>query len=161
MKQKIISIARNLSLPVQNVLLQCWAPKKIGNSIVLTTICQPFGLSGVNEELEVYRKGCLDHKLYVHPEQGKAVGLAGRVFLNCIHEQTQDMHKYPKDQRPPCEDAIFSRIWGSIAVPVILNGQCVLVLEFVLDTPTDSYDNIIAEVCRLLEVCPAPICIYS
>ncbi|PWA85641.1 RWP-RK domain-containing protein [Artemisia annua] len=150
-KQKIISIARNLSLPVQNVLFQCWAPKKIGNSIVLTTICQPFGLSGVNKELEVYRKGCLDHKLYVHPEQGKAVGLAGRVFLNCIHEQTQDMHKYPKDQRPPCEDAIFSRIWGSIAVPVILNGQCVLVLEFVLDTPTDSYDNIIAEVCRLLE----------
>ncbi|GJX65324.1 RWP-RK domain-containing protein [Tanacetum coccineum] len=150
-KQKIISIARNLSLPVQNVLFQCWAPKKIGNSIVLTTICQPFGISGVNKELEVYRKGCLDHKLYVHPEQGKAVGLAGRVFLNCIHEQTQDMHNYPKDQRPPCEDAIFSRIWGSIAVPVILNGQCVLVLEFVFDTPMDSYDNIIAEVCRLLE----------
>ncbi|PWA84004.1 RWP-RK domain-containing protein [Artemisia annua] len=159
LKQKIISVIKNLPLQGQNFLVQYWGAKRIGKTFVLTTICQPYGLSGSNQELESYRKACLAHKLYGYEDSEKAVavGLPARVFLNSSHEQTQNLHNdYPKDQCPPCEDSIFSRIWGSFAVPVIVDGQCVGVLDFVMDTSMYCYDDLIAEVCRLLEVCPFP-----
>uniref|UniRef100_A0A251RM14 GAF domain-like protein n=1 Tax=Helianthus annuus TaxID=4232 RepID=A0A251RM14_HELAN len=141
-KKKIISLLQTLLfLPSESVLVQYWAAKEIGNTVVLTTTCQPFGLWGNNKELQSYHKGCSDHKLYVHPKEGVAFGLSGRVFLNRTHEQTRDVHRYPKYQRPPCEDyAIFTKIWGSFAVPVIEADKCVGVLEFVMDTPKDSSD---------------------
>ncbi|KAJ0427789.1 putative transcription factor Nin-like family [Helianthus annuus] len=142
-KKKIISLLQTLLfLPSESVLVQYWAAKEIGNTVVLTTTCQPFGLWGNNKELQSYHKGCSDHKLYVHPKEGVAFGLSGRVFLNRTHEQTRDVHRYPKYQRPPCEDAIFTKIWGSFAVPVIEADKCVGVLEFVMDTPKDSSDII-------------------
>nr|GEY28686.1 hypothetical protein [Tanacetum cinerariifolium] len=154
LKQKIISVIKSLPLQGQNVLVQYWGAKRIGKTFVLTTTCQPYGLYGINEELEIYRKACLVHKLYGYEDSDKAVavGLPARVFLNSTHEQTQNLHNdYPKDQCPPCEDAIFSRIWGSFAVPVIVDGQCVGVLDFVMDTSMYYYDDLIDEVCRLLE----------
>ncbi|GKD17660.1 RWP-RK domain-containing protein [Tanacetum coccineum] len=124
LKQNIISVIKSLPLQGQNVLVQYWGAKRIGKTFVLTTTCQPYGLYGINQELELYRKACL----------------------------TQNLHNdYPKDQCPPCEDAIFSRIWGSFAVPVIVDGQCVGVLDFVMDNSMYYYDHLIAEVCRLLE----------
>ncbi|KAJ0666311.1 hypothetical protein HanPI659440_Chr17g0665411 [Helianthus annuus] len=151
-KKKIISLLQTLLfLPSESVLVQYWAAKEIGNTVVLTTTCQPFGLWGNNKELQSYHKGCSDHKLYVHPKEGVAFGLSGRVFLNRTHEQTQDVHRYPKYQRPPCEDAIFTKIWGSFAVPVIEADKCVGVLEFVMDTPKDSSD-IIGAVYSALEI---------
>ncbi|GKD49151.1 hypothetical protein Tco_1278127 [Tanacetum coccineum] len=150
-KQQIKSTIRTLPLYGHNVLVQFWAATKIGKTVLLTTTGQPFGLSGTNEELEVYRQGCLDHKLYVHPEKRIAVGLPGRVFLNSTPEQTQNVHNIPNDQRPPCVDAIFTRIWGSFAVPVIVDGQCVGVIDFVTDTPTHSYDSIIGKVHKALQ----------
>ena len=154
-KQQIKSTIKTLLLYGHNVLVQFWAAKKIGKTVLLTTTGQPFGLSGNNKELELYRQGCLDHKLYVHPEKRIAVGLPGRVFLNSTPEQTQNVHNIPIDQRPPCVDAtIFSRIWGSCAVPVIVDGQCVGVIDFVTDTPTHSYDSIIGKVYTSLQVRP-------
>ncbi|XP_076935025.1 uncharacterized protein LOC143601517 [Bidens hawaiensis] len=150
-KKKIISSLETLLLPCQCVLVQYWAAKEIGNTIVLTTTCQPFGLTGNNKALQSYREACLDHKLYVHPMKGVAFGLAGRVFLNRAAEQTQNVHRYPKDQRPPCEDVIFTEIWGSFAVPVIDTNGCVGVLEFVMDTSKNSYDIDIGLVYRALE----------
>jgi len=151
-KTKIISLLETLSfLPSESVLVQYWAPKEIGNTVVLTITCQPFGLWGDSKELILYHKGCSDHKLYVHPKEGVAFGLSGRVFLSRTHEQTQNVHRYPKYQRPPCEDAIFTKIWGSFAVPVIDANKCVGVLEFVMDTPKDSYDIDISAVYGVLE----------
>ncbi|GKB87530.1 RWP-RK domain-containing protein [Tanacetum coccineum] len=156
LKQKIIFIIRNSPIQGQNVLVQYWAAKQTGKTSILTTTCQPFGLYGINQQLDLYRKGCLDHKLYVYVDpkildQGVAVGLPGRAFLNCTPEQTQNVHNIPKEQRPPCEDAIFSNVWGSFAVPVIVDGRCVGVLDFVMDTSEDSYDIHIGEICKLLQ----------
>ncbi|XP_076927581.1 protein NLP1-like [Bidens hawaiensis] len=148
-KKKIISvIATHLNSRSPSVLVQYWAAKKIGNIYVLTTTCQPFGVSGDNKELQTYRKACLDHKIYVckEPEKEVAFGLPGRVFLNCTPEQTQNVHRYPPDHRPPCEEAIFNKIWGSFAMPVIEADTCVGVLEFVMDTPNVSYTNDILDV---------------
>lgn len=144
MKKSIISALESLQLPQdQSFLVQFWAAIEIGNTYVLTTTCQPFGVCGINRELESYRIACLDHKLYVHREKRIAFGLPGRVFLNRFPQQTQNVHDYPKDQRPPCQDDddIFSKIWGSFAVPVIEANKCVGVLEFMTDPPQDSYDN--------------------
>ncbi|KAJ0811550.1 hypothetical protein HanPSC8_Chr17g0751951 [Helianthus annuus] len=70
-KKKIISLLQTLLfLPSESVLVQYWAAKEIGNTVVLTTTCQPFGLWGNNKELQSYHKGCSDHKLYVHPKEG-------------------------------------------------------------------------------------------
>ncbi|PWA67857.1 RWP-RK domain-containing protein [Artemisia annua] len=156
LKQKIIFIIRNSPIQGQNVLVQYWAAKQTGKTSILTTTCQPFGLYGINQQLDSYRKGCLDHKLYVYVDpkildKGVAVGLPGRAFLNCTPEQTRNVHDIPKEQRPPCEDAIFSKVWGSFAVPVIVDGRCVGVLDFVMDTSEDSYDIHIGEICKLLQ----------
>ncbi|KAI7753260.1 hypothetical protein M8C21_001175 [Ambrosia artemisiifolia] len=151
-KTKIVSLLETiLFLPCDSVLVQYWAAREIGNTVVLTTTCQPFGLWGNNRELQLYQKGCSDHKLYVHPKEGVAFGLSGRVFLNRTHEHTQNVHRYPKYQRPPCEDAIFTKIWGSFVVPVIDADKCVGVLEFVMDRPKDSYDIYIGAVYGALE----------
>ncbi|KAL8201208.1 hypothetical protein R6Q57_012547 [Mikania cordata] len=154
-KKNIISTHE--ALPVQDgasVLIQFWAAIDIGNICVLTTTSQPFGLFGYNQELEAYRKGCLDHKLYVYKDAEKEVafGLPGRVFLNCAPVQTHNLHEHhPTDQRPPCEDAIFTRIWGSFAMPVIHANKRVGVLEFVMDTPKDCYNNDILAVYKALQ----------
>ncbi|KAL8201162.1 hypothetical protein R6Q57_012501 [Mikania cordata] len=153
-KDKIISLLQTLSfLPYQSVLVQYWAAKEAGNSIVLTTTGQPAGIWGNNKELESYHKVCLDHKLYVHPKKGVAFGLPGRVFLNRTYEQTLNVHE-DEDQRPPC-DVIFTKIWGSFAVPLIDNDKCFGVLEFVVDTGNASYnrsyDDYIAVVCNALK----------
>ncbi|KAL8266878.1 hypothetical protein R6Q59_004222 [Mikania micrantha] len=154
-KDKIISLLLTLSfLPYQSVLVQNWAAKETGNSIVLTTTGQPAGIWGNNKELESYHKGCLDHKLYVHPKKGVAFGLPGRVFLNRTYEQTLNVHE-DEDQRPPCDVAIFTKIWGSFAVPLIDNDKCFGVLEFVVDTGNASYnrsyDDYIVVVCNALK----------
>ncbi|KAM0059599.1 putative transcription factor Nin-like family [Helianthus debilis subsp. tardiflorus] len=112
----------------------------------------PFRLFGINKELQKYYLACLDHKLYVYRDakEEAAFGLAGKAYLRCTPQQTQNVHDYPEDQRPPCEDAIFTKNWGSFAVPVIDTNKRVGVLEFVMDTPRD-YSNDILVVQRLLQ----------
>ncbi|KAD3641665.1 hypothetical protein E3N88_30889 [Mikania micrantha] len=130
------------------VLLQFWAATECGENVhLLTTTCQPFGLFGFNHEhLMAYARACFQHKLYVYKdakeEKGAAaIGLPALAFLlraMC----TQDMHRYPEDQRPPCEDAIFERIRASYSVPIIDADKCFGALEVIItDTPSDSHDN--------------------
>ncbi|MFS8030345.1 hypothetical protein Hanom_Chr17g01532891 [Helianthus anomalus] len=152
--KKITSILE--VLPVkdgESVLVLLWVPKEIGDACVLTTAaCMPFRLFGNNKELQKYYLACLDHKLYVFRDakEEAAFGLAGKAYLRCTPQQTQNVHEYPEDQRPPCEDAIFTKNWGSFAVPVIDANTRVGVLEFVMDTPRD-YSNDIHVVQKLLQ----------
>nr|GFA23730.1 hypothetical protein [Tanacetum cinerariifolium] len=87
------------------------------------------------------------------PWAGKiSFGLPGHAFEDRTPHQSRDMHDYPEDQRPPCEDkAIFSKKWGSFAVPVILANECIGVLEFVDTEPTHTYDGDINEVNKALK----------
>ncbi|KAJ0811596.1 putative transcription factor Nin-like family [Helianthus annuus] len=152
--KKITSILE--ILPVkdgESVLVLLWVPKEIGDACVLTTATHmPFRLFGINKELQKYYLACLDHKLYVYRDakEEAAFGLAGKAYLRCTPQQTQNVHEYPEDQRPPCEDAIFTKNWGSFAVPVIDTNKRVGVLEFVMDTPR-GYSNDILVVQRLLQ----------
>ncbi|KAM0059188.1 hypothetical protein Hdeb2414_s0005g00178721 [Helianthus debilis subsp. tardiflorus] len=152
--RKITYILENLPLQDgESVLVLLWVPKEIGDACVLTTTaCMPFRLFGNNKELQKYYLACLDHKLYVYRDakEEAAFGLAGKAYLYCTPQQTQNMHEYPEDQRPPCEDAIFTKNWGSFAVPVIDTNKRVGVLEFVMDTLRD-YSNDILVVQRLLQ----------
>lgn len=95
----------------------------------------------------VYTTSSTHHSTDVH------VGLPGLAFKKGTCQQTQyiDDH-YPKGQRPPCEDeSVFSRKWGSFAVPVILADKCFGVLEFVINGPTGPCDGYIAEVHKALK----------
>ncbi|XP_021976527.1 uncharacterized protein LOC110872069 isoform X2 [Helianthus annuus] len=64
------------------------------------------------------------------------------AYLYCTPQQTQDMHEYLKDHSPPCEHEMFTKKWGSYAVPVIDGNKCVGVLEVVTDTPRDYSNDI-------------------
>ncbi|GKE05586.1 hypothetical protein Tco_1397604 [Tanacetum coccineum] len=152
-KKKILSALRTLSHSgQQSVLVQFWAPTKSGrNSYLLTTTDQPYGFYGIGEGLKVYHKGYLHHKLYVHHGENVAFGLPSYAFMCETCVQTQDLHRCPADHRPPCEDAVFDQIWGAFALIVKLADKRVGVLNFVIDTPKDSYGNEIWEVCKALE----------
>nr|GEU89024.1 hypothetical protein [Tanacetum cinerariifolium] len=151
-KINILSALRTLSLSGQQyVLVHYWAATKSGKAYLLTTTDQPFGLYGNDKGLELYREGCLQHKLYIHPDENVAFGLPGYVFKCGTFLQTQNLHSCPGDQHPPCEAAIFDQIWGAFAVPVILANKRFGVLEFVMNTPKDSYFNDSCEVYKALE----------
>nr|XP_043639882.1 uncharacterized protein LOC122610994 [Erigeron canadensis] len=155
LKQKIYSLFRNIQpADGENALFEFWGAQKAGKAYVLTITDQPFGLFGNNKELQLYHNANLKNKLYVHPDKKVAFGLSGHAFLTCTSVQTQNLHYwYPEDERPPSDDdAIFSRIWGSFAVPLIVDERCVGVLQFVMDTPKDSYDSDIDKVYRALEM---------
>ncbi|KAK1413967.1 hypothetical protein QVD17_29704 [Tagetes erecta] len=164
--RNIISTVETLQVPQDQtaVLVQFWAAKNIRDEVktkmhLLTTTSQPFGFWGSNLLLKAYRKACLHIKIYVYKDFKKqeetVLGppVPGNVFLYRTPEQTQDVHRYPEDQRPPCDqDAVFDQRWGSFAVPVILADQsCVGVLEFLMDTPKISYDEYIKLVCKHLK----------
>ncbi|KAI7753147.1 hypothetical protein M8C21_014081, partial [Ambrosia artemisiifolia] len=151
-KKKIFYTLKGLSFQdSESVLVLFWAAKEFGDATVLTTTCQPSRRFGDNEELQDYHLACLDHKLYVcrNAKKAAAFGIAGWVYLYCTPQQTQNVHAYPEDQRPPCKDAIFTKKWGSFAVPVIDTNKCVGVLEVVIDTPRDYNDDILAVQRRL------------
>nr|GEW31137.1 hypothetical protein [Tanacetum cinerariifolium] len=150
-KEKIFLALATLGLNgQQSVLVQFWSPTKAGNTYLLYT-CRSFGYYGPDKGLLVYRRGCLHHAFYIHHEENVSFGLPGRAFMEGTPQQTQDVHDYPVDQRPLCENAIFSMKWGSIAVPVILDAECVGVLEFVMTGPTGRYDELMNEVYKALE----------
>ncbi|PWA52620.1 hypothetical protein CTI12_AA453810 [Artemisia annua] len=152
-KEKIFSALATLSLlGQQSVLVQLWSPTKAGNTFLLYT-CPTFGSSyEIDKGLMVYRRGCLRHAFYIHRDKNVSFGLPGLAFMEGTPQQTQDVHNYPEDQRPPCEDdSIFSMKWGSFTVPVTLDDECVGVLEFVLTGPTGPYDVYMKEVCKALE----------
>ncbi|PWA87063.1 RWP-RK domain-containing protein [Artemisia annua] len=153
LKKKIVSAVKTLSIDgKQSCLVQYWAATNAGKSHLLATTDQPFGIYGSDQGLELYRKACLHHKLYVHREGKISFGLPGHAFKDRTPHQTQHVHNYPEDQRPSCEDkAIFSEKWGSFAVPVILANECIGVLEFVDTEPTHTYDGDINEVNRALK----------
>ncbi|KAD3641658.1 hypothetical protein E3N88_30882 [Mikania micrantha] len=141
---------------IRRVFIQFWAATQCSKKVhLLTTTNQPFGLSGNNQELQAYGRGCLHHKLYVYKDtkekEGTAIGLPALAFLQQAIRRTQDMHRYPKDQRPPCKDAIFERIWASSLVPIIDADKCFGVLEVITDNPNDSYDNDILAVSSALQ----------
>lgn len=157
LKEKLRNVLAALSLSGdQSVLVQYWAATEAGGPFLLATTDQPFGFYGTEKGLlDVYQKGCLLNKLYVHHRTDVHVGLPGLAFKKGTSQQTQDVHDYPEDQRPPCEDeSVFSRKWGSFAVPVILADKCFGVLEFVIDGPTGPCDGYIAEAHKALMVCP-------
>lgn len=167
MLENITSIVKTLPVPQDEtaVLVQFWAARNIHDEVntkmhLLTTTRQPFGFCGKNQDFEAYRKGSLHQKLYVYRDFQKqeetVLGspVPGNAFLYRTPEQTQDVHRYPEDQRPPCEDyAIFDKKWGSYAVPVIHDDKCIGVLEFLMDTYKNSYDDDIELVCKRLKVC--------
>ncbi|PWA52619.1 RWP-RK domain-containing protein [Artemisia annua] len=160
-KLLILSALRTLSLSgQQHVLVHYWAATKSGNAYLLTTTDQPFGLYGNDEGLELYREGCLRHKLYIHPDENVAFGLPGYAFKNGTFLLTQNLHGWDGDQHPPCEAAIFDQIRGAFAVPVIFANKRFGVLEFVMNTPKDSYYNDIYEVYKALEFAGFQFSIY-
>lgn len=153
LKKKIVSAIKSLSIDgKQSSLVQYWAAIKAGSSHLLATTDQPFGIYGTDTGLELYRKACLHHKLYVHREGKTSFGLPGHTFEDRTPHQTQHMHEYPEEHRPPCADKdVFSRKWGSFTVPVILANECVGVLEIVDTEPTHTYDGDINEVNKALK----------
>ncbi|GJZ15850.1 RWP-RK domain-containing protein, partial [Tanacetum coccineum] len=153
LKKRIVSALKTLSIDgKQSCLVQYWAATNAGKTHLLATTDQPFGIYGNDEGLELYRKACLHHKLYVHRKGKISFGLPGHAFKDRTPHQTQHVHDYPEEHRPPCADkAIFSRKWGSFAVPVILADECVGVLEIVDTEPAHTYDGDINEVNKALK----------
>nr|GEU84077.1 hypothetical protein [Tanacetum cinerariifolium] len=94
--------------------------------------------------LTVYHMGCSQHKLYVDPEKDASFGLAGLVFKEkkTSANSKYEFFYYPENHRPVFEsNEIFTMKWGSFAVPVFLNNNCVGVLEFVTTKSMSSYDG--------------------
>ncbi|GKD57634.1 hypothetical protein Tco_1291021 [Tanacetum coccineum] len=153
LKKRLVSALKTLSIDgKQSCLVQYWAATNAGKTHLLATTDQPFGIYGNDEGLELYRKACLHHKLYVHRKGNISFGLPGHAFKDRTPHQTQHVHDYPEEHRPPCADkAIFSRKWGSFAVPVILADECVGVLEIVDTEPAHTYDGDINEVNKALK----------
>lgn len=143
-KTKLHEALNSLSLhDQQSVLVQFWAPTKAGKVFLLTSTHQLYGVYGPDTGLEVYRKGCLQHKLFVDRDGNKSVGLPGLAFKEEARQHTRNMDfYYPEDIRPPFEsNAIFPMKWGSFAVPVFLKNKCVGVLEFITTKSMSSYDG--------------------
>ncbi|GJV02101.1 hypothetical protein Tco_1335670 [Tanacetum coccineum] len=143
-KRKVHEALNSLSLhDEQCAIVQFWAPTRAGKAFLLTTTYQPIGIYRMDRGLDVYHKGCLQHKLYVDPEKDASFGLVGLVFKEKKRQQTENMNfYYPENQRPVFEsNEIFPMKWGSFAVPVYLNNDCVGVLEFVTTKSMSSYDD--------------------
>ena len=143
-KTKLHEALNSLSLhDQQSVLVQFWTPTKAGKAFLLTTTHQLYGVYGPDTGLDVYRKGCLQHKLFVDRDGDESVGLPGLAFKEETRQQTQNMNfYYTKDIHPPFEsNAIFPMKWGSFAVTVFLKNECVGILEFITTKSMSSYDG--------------------
>lgn len=156
-RRKLRKALDSLSLhDQQSVLVQFWAPTKAGKAFLLTTTHQLYGVYGLDTGLEVYRKGCLQHKLFIDRDRNKSVGLPGLAFKEETRQQTHNMNfYYPEDIRPTFENnAIFPMKWGSFAVPVFFNNKCVGVLEFITTKSMSSFNSDMGLVEEALKVCP-------
>ncbi|KAA8526143.1 hypothetical protein F0562_007757 [Nyssa sinensis] len=152
-KEKIKSALQLLTFRERRVLVQFWAPTKIGDHCVLTTSDQPFGLGLIDKGLCLYRMNSMGYKFFIDGENEENIGPPGRVFLKQLPEWTPNVQYCSRNEYPQLNHAVHFNIRGSLALPVLepSDGHCVGVLEFTLTLEYLDYAYEDREVCRALK----------
>ncbi|KAA8526123.1 hypothetical protein F0562_007777 [Nyssa sinensis] len=152
-KEKIKSALQLLTFRERRVLVQFWAPTKIGDHCVLTTSDQPFGLGLIDKGLCSYRMNSMGYKFFIDGENEEDLGPPGRVFLKQWPEWTPNVQDCSRNKYPQLNHAVRCNIRGSLALPVLepSDGHCVGVLELTLTSEYLDYAYEVREVCRALK----------
>lgn len=138
----------------QQILVQVWAPVKIGNRYVLTTSGQPFVLEPHSHGLHQYRTVSMMYRFSVDGDSDGDLGLPGRVFRRKMPEWTPDVQLYNDKEYPRVNHARHYDVRGSLALPVFEpSGQsCVGVVELIMTSRKINYAPEVDKVCKALEV---------
>jgi hypothetical protein len=156
-----VALTQYLHLSGNAILVQLWAPQKLGDRVVLTTDKQPCIIHAPTPNndsydcLSKYREISNRYSFSAEQDDPDALpGLPGRVFLKKLPEWTPNVQFYSKSEYLRVDYAKSFGIRGSLALPVVEkdSGRCAAVLELVMSTEKLDYKSEIESVCDALNV---------